>query len=298
MPAGPKLPLTAPLRTPLGGTDHSSDTLTCFTAFDRHHILGFKQKSDIVIEPCGEPTTPGEKAIFQIGFSLVSGHRSNQQIKNYVPSNGLTQFTSHILHHLHQMVQVVIPWLLIPKFHQKAHQILLRPCRNLSPLSGLASNGVEKVVGSNSAVKLDPKAHASGDANRQYKSWAEQINEKVSVGYSDARDTIEEENSKDEPVRRSWGIARNLAEIDSLVCDYLSVRFQFAEGLVDSLVVRWEDVGNRRLLPIDNGLLCTVLRWCTEYVSRLELLVPLKAPLLQLFEIKHLFTRIEERLFN
>ncbi|KAK8547094.1 hypothetical protein V6N13_099836 [Hibiscus sabdariffa] len=181
------------------------------------------------------------------------------------------------------MVQVVIPWLLIPKFHQKAHQILLRPCRNLSPLSGLASNGVEKVVGSNSAVKLDPKAHASGDANRQYKSWAEQINEKVSVGYSDARDTIEEENSKDEPVkvaleifnkagwasksallveldnkllikwfvntvRRSWGIARNLAEIDSLVCDYLSVRFQFAEGLVDSLVVRWEDVGNRRLV--------------------------------------------------
>ncbi|KAK8674567.1 hypothetical protein V6N13_032676 [Hibiscus sabdariffa] len=144
-----------------------------------------------------------------------------------------------------------------------------RPCRNLSPLSGLASNGVEKVVGSNSAVKLDPKAHASGDANRQYKSWDEQINEKVSVGYSNARDTIEEENSEDEPVkvaleifnkagwasksallfeldnkllikwfvntvRRSWGIARNLAEIDSLVCDYLSVRFQFAEGLVDS----------------------------------------------------------------
>ncbi|KAK8576007.1 hypothetical protein V6N12_063655 [Hibiscus sabdariffa] len=74
-----------------------------------------------------------------------------------------------------------------------------RPCRNLSPLSGLASNGVEKVVGSNSAVKLDPKAHASGDANRQYKSWDEQINEKVSVGYSNARDTIEEENSEDEP---------------------------------------------------------------------------------------------------
>ncbi|KAK8626902.1 hypothetical protein V6N13_134532 [Hibiscus sabdariffa] len=36
-------------------------------------------------------------------------------------------------------------------------------------------------------------------------------------------------------LQRPWGIARNLAEFDSLVCDCLSFRFQFADLMKSSL---------------------------------------------------------------
>ncbi|KAK8489561.1 hypothetical protein V6N11_037046 [Hibiscus sabdariffa] len=117
-----------------------------------------------------------------------------------------------------------------------------RPCRNYTPLSGLASNGVERVAETIFAVKLDPKENMGGDVNRQKKSCAERINKNVNLGFSNARDPIEEDNSEDESGReiftdleRPWGIARNLVEFDSLVCDCLSFRFQFADLMKSSL---------------------------------------------------------------
>ncbi|KAK8980643.1 hypothetical protein V6N11_072958 [Hibiscus sabdariffa] len=71
-----------------------------------------------------------------------------------------------------------------------------RPCRNYTPLSGLASNGVERVAETIFAVKLDPKENVGGDVNGQKKSYAERINKNVNLGFSDARDPIEED--KDE----------------------------------------------------------------------------------------------------
>ncbi|KAK9007695.1 hypothetical protein V6N11_074615 [Hibiscus sabdariffa] len=76
-----------------------------------------------------------------------------------------------------------------------------RPCRNYTPLSGLASNGVERVAETIFAVKLDPKENVGGDVNGQKKSCAERINKNVNLGFSDARDPIEEDNSEDESGR-------------------------------------------------------------------------------------------------
>ncbi|KAK8634084.1 hypothetical protein V6N13_014913 [Hibiscus sabdariffa] len=48
-------------------------------------------------------------------------------------------------------------------------------------------------------------------------------------------------------VQRPWGIARNLAEIDSLVCDCLSVHFQLADRMESSLAIHLAQDGiNRR----------------------------------------------------
>ncbi|KAK8544310.1 hypothetical protein V6N13_034672 [Hibiscus sabdariffa] len=44
-----------------------------------------------------------------------------------------------------------------------------------------------------------------------------------------------------------WGIVRNLAEIDSLVCDCLSVRFQLADRMESNLAVHLAQDGiNKR----------------------------------------------------
>ncbi|KAL4309665.1 hypothetical protein GQ457_01G010940 [Hibiscus cannabinus] len=50
-------------------------------------------------------------------------------------------------------------------------------------------------------VKLDPKENVGGDVNGQKKSCAERINKNINLGFPDARDPIEEDNSEDESGR-------------------------------------------------------------------------------------------------
>ncbi|KAK8594184.1 hypothetical protein V6N13_125993 [Hibiscus sabdariffa] len=229
-----------------------------------------------------------------------------------------------------------------------------RPCRNYTPLSGLASNGVERVAETIFAVKLDPKENVGGDVNGQKKSYAERINKNVNLGFSDARDPIEEDKDESgreiftdlevsegkqrkrrvkkygslldiqnksisekerrrrdkalkkriwskeileqtellgkslsdsdinnrvskiisEAKERPWGIARNLAEFDSLVCDCLSFRFQFADLMKSSLAVLLAQDGFNRNDSRDCEKLTVLIS--TDQVKKIEEVVQIE----------------------